>query len=179
MSHYGIKVDATTIRFERDLPGPIEHVWAYLVEPEKRALWFAGGEIELKPGGNLHLVFHNGALAPEGELPPPAHAEHADSIVSEGRVLQADPPRLLVFEWPTGAGTMSEVRFELQPRGDRVVLTLTESRLPTRESLVGNAGGWHVHLDVLAARLDDRPVREFWAAIERVEQDYERRLAVS
>ena len=31
-----------TVRLERLLPGPIERVWAYLTEPDKRATWFAG-----------------------------------------------------------------------------------------------------------------------------------------
>lgn len=29
--------DATTLTVERTLPGPIKRVWAYLVDPDKRA----------------------------------------------------------------------------------------------------------------------------------------------
>jgi len=28
------------------LPGPIERVWEYLTDPDKRARWFAGGPME-------------------------------------------------------------------------------------------------------------------------------------
>ena len=35
--------DATTLTVERTLPGPIERVWAYLTEPDKRARWLGGG----------------------------------------------------------------------------------------------------------------------------------------
>ncbi|MEQ8750919.1 MAG: hypothetical protein RIC52_14200 [Amphiplicatus sp.] len=47
MSDHGQRIDKMSIRFERLLPGPIERVWAYLTEPEKRAEWFAGGVTEM------------------------------------------------------------------------------------------------------------------------------------
>ena len=34
----GTSPEQATVRLERMLPGPIERVWAYLVEPEKRAM---------------------------------------------------------------------------------------------------------------------------------------------
>ena len=37
MSEYGIVTEAGAVRFERLLPGPIERVWAYLTDPDKRA----------------------------------------------------------------------------------------------------------------------------------------------
>lgn len=36
MKAYGDLTANDTIRFERMLPGPIERVWAHLVEPDKR-----------------------------------------------------------------------------------------------------------------------------------------------
>ena len=36
MSEHGIITEAGTIRFRRILPGPIDRVWAFLTEPEKR-----------------------------------------------------------------------------------------------------------------------------------------------
>src|SRR5690606_39019955 len=39
----GEVLDRQTVRFRRVLPGPIERVWAYLTEADKRAKWFAGG----------------------------------------------------------------------------------------------------------------------------------------
>ncbi len=35
----------TTLTVERTLPGPIERVWAYLTEPDKRARWLGGGAL--------------------------------------------------------------------------------------------------------------------------------------
>ena len=47
MNRYGERIDASTVRFERLLPGPIERVWEYLSNGTKRATWFAGGDTEL------------------------------------------------------------------------------------------------------------------------------------
>ena len=47
----GTITEAGTIRFERLLPGPIERVWAYLTESDKRAKWLAAGDMDLRPGG--------------------------------------------------------------------------------------------------------------------------------
>ncbi|CFN67405.1 Uncharacterised protein [Bordetella pertussis] len=41
---HGARLDAQSIRFERLLPGPIERVWAWLADADKRARWLAGGE---------------------------------------------------------------------------------------------------------------------------------------
>ena len=48
MSDFGRMTDAKTFRIERLLPGPIERVWAYLVESEKRRKWFARGDFDLR-----------------------------------------------------------------------------------------------------------------------------------
>jgi uncharacterized protein YndB with AHSA1/START domain len=45
------------MRLERLLPGPVERVWAYLTESEKRATWLCGGEFELRVGGRVRLEF--------------------------------------------------------------------------------------------------------------------------
>ena len=47
MDKYGVVIAPNTIRFERLLPGPIERVWAYLTESEKRAKWLASGAMDL------------------------------------------------------------------------------------------------------------------------------------
>ena len=38
------------VRLVRTLPGPIERIWDYLTDSEKRSRWFAGGPMELRPG---------------------------------------------------------------------------------------------------------------------------------
>ena len=44
MENYGEMLDDTTIRFERMLPGPIERVWEYITESDKRAKWLCAGD---------------------------------------------------------------------------------------------------------------------------------------
>ena len=39
----GVFDGTQVVRFERLLPGPIERVWAYLTESDKRSLWLASG----------------------------------------------------------------------------------------------------------------------------------------
>ena len=66
----GVLLDASTIRFERLLPGPIERIWAYLTESEKRKQWFAAGDYELKQGGKANLFFHHKNISRPGTTPP-------------------------------------------------------------------------------------------------------------
>ncbi len=39
MSEYGELLDECTVRFERMLPGPIDRVWSYIVDSDKRKKW--------------------------------------------------------------------------------------------------------------------------------------------
>jgi uncharacterized protein YndB with AHSA1/START domain len=52
MSEYGIVTEAGAVRFERLLPGPIEHVWAYLTQSDKRGTWLAAGPKAPSPAAN-------------------------------------------------------------------------------------------------------------------------------
>lgn len=45
MSEYGELLGESTVRFERLLPGPIERVWRFLTESDKRAQWLCGGDV--------------------------------------------------------------------------------------------------------------------------------------
>src|SRR5205814_4406784 len=47
----GTSPEQATVRLERMLPGPIERVWAYLTDSEKRKTWFASGIFDLRVGG--------------------------------------------------------------------------------------------------------------------------------
>jgi uncharacterized protein YndB with AHSA1/START domain len=141
---YGTLIDAHTIRFERDLPGPIERVWAYLTESDLKATWIAPGEIPSQVGGERTTTW-------EGE-----DGEPGGGLTLRTRVF--DPPRLLEYDWiehnaPGGAIRNSVVRFELEPDGERVHLTLTHRALAV-DSYTTIAAGWHAHLDTLVAQLD-------------------------
>lgn len=165
---YATLVAADTVRFERTLPGPIERVWAFLTESDKRAQWLAAGEMELRDGGSVELVFRNSDLTGNDDPPPEKYARHGTESRMHGRITACEPPRLLACTWD---GT-SEVRFELSAQGDEVRLLLTHTRLPDREQMLSVAGGWHTHLDILVDRLSSRTPRGFWTTHTRLEAEY-------
>ena len=173
MSDYGTYPEAGTVHMERLLPGPIERVWAFLTESEKRATWFASGPMELHVGGKVELTFHLGGKGPTGEPAPERFAKHAGHML-HAKVTRIEPPRLLSFTW--GDAGDSEVTFKLAPRGDEVLLVLTHRRLATRKDMLGVSGGWHVHLDALADRLAGGALRPFWSRLEQVSAEYDKRL---
>lgn len=174
-SGYGVATAPDTVRFERLLRGPIDRVWAYLTDPEKRAQWLAAGPMELRVGGRVSLVFRHGELSPTPEVVPERYRSF-DGAVVEGRVTRCEPPHVLGYTWGEAEGVDSEVTFELADQGDRVHLVLTHRRLAGRAAMLSVAGGWHTHLDILADRLAGRAPAPFWATHERWEADYATRL---
>lgn len=172
-------VAADTVRIERLLPGPPERVWAYLTDPDKRRLWLAGGEIELRVGGRADLVFHNDVLTGHDDPPPAKHAHQGGEARMSGRVTACEPPRLLAYTWGEGAGEdASEVRFDLAPQGESVLLVVTHRRLHGRDTMISVASGWHTHLGVLLDRLHGRAPASFWPTHTRLEREYAQRLPI-
>ena len=62
-------VEPGTVKMERLLPGPVERVWAYLTESDKRATWLAAGEFDLRLGGAIRLEFDNSKLPNDPDTP--------------------------------------------------------------------------------------------------------------
>ncbi|NZA27371.1 SRPBCC family protein [Luteimonas sp. SJ-92] len=173
---YAERVAADTVRIERLLPGPLERVWEYLTDPEKRRLWLAAGAIELHVGGRSELLFHNDALTGHDDAPPAKYAGCGGPVALAGRVTACAPPRLLAYTWGGEDDDASEVRFELQERDDAVLLVLTHRRLRGRDTMISVASGWHAHLGVLLDRLHGRAPASFWPAHTRLESEYALRL---
>lgn len=176
MDEHGVVTAPGTLRIERTLPGPIERVWEYLVDPEKRGTWLARGPIELRVGGRVEHHFHHAELCDEDVAPPAKYADLPAESRMDGRVTDCDPPRLLAYTWSEASGGESHVRFELVPHGQHVHLVLTHSRLATRDELVGVSAGWHAHLAFLADRLAGRAPGGFWARFNPLEAEYEERI---
>ena len=177
MSEYGEITAPDTVRFERLLPGPIERVFSYLVDGEKRALWLASGAMEPRVGARFAMRFRHSELSDEPGEPPEAYKPYEGGIDSPNhRVTQCDPPRLLAFTWDDGE-TPSEVVFELSEAGDRVRLVLTHRRLPDRAEMRNVAGGWHSHLAVLALRLEGKAPPNFWTLHKGRDAAYAERFA--
>lgn len=144
----------STVRLERTLPGPIDRVWAYLVESEKRRTWFASGEIEPRVGGKADLFFKHDGITDE-PTPEPYRAMMENGVASPETVTAWDPPRKLGYTFGEG-----EVTFELTPMGDDVKLVLTQLR-----ATEGERGGWTAHLYALEERLHGRQPNRFWATV--------------
>lgn len=173
MSEYGESTAKDTVRIERLLPGPIERVWAYLTESEKRGRWLASGDMELRVGGKVHLHFLHASLTPHQEPTPERFKKMEGGVGFDGTVTRCDPPRLLAYTW---GGDMSEVKFELTPRGEKVLLVITHTRLRDRDGKTLVASGWHTHLGILEDNLAGQTPRPFWSTFERVEKEYKHRL---
>ena len=168
---YGRITASAEVRFERLLPGPIETVWEFLVDSDKRGQWLASGPMKLKEGGAVELRFRHRDLSPHKVAPPERYKEMDEKgHVSQERVLRVEPPWLLAISWG-----QSEVTFELVPEGTNVRLILTHRRLSTREEMVQTSGGWHTHLDILVERANGRVPRAFWTVFGDIEGAYEKR----
>lgn len=172
MEQYGILTAPDTLRFERTLPGPIEKVWAYLTESDKRGLWLARGDMELVEGGRVTLQFFHRELSPvQGPVPEKFKAMDQGHSFT-GKVIRINAPYLLAFTWDGG----SEVTFELEPeQAGTVRLTVTHRRLTPEQ--YSTAPGWHAHLDILDARLRGKTTDNFWKCFLQLEAAYQKRLA--
>jgi uncharacterized protein YndB with AHSA1/START domain len=169
LNAYGALTEPTTLEIMRLLPGPIERVWAYLTESELRRKWLAAGEMEMKVGALFEFVWRNDELTtPPGQRPPGFGDEHR----MQSRITELDPPRKLAITWE-GSG---DVSFELEPMGNRVLLTVIHRRLPDRATLLKVSAGWHMHLDILVARVSGRQAEPFWDGWSRLQEEYNRRL---
>ena len=167
---YGVLTEPSTLTIQRFLPGPIERVWAYLTESDLRRKWLAAGSMEMKVGAPFEFVWRNSELTdPPGLRPEGMGEEHR----MQSRITELDPPRKLSFTWGKGSG---DVTFTLEPRGERVLLTVIHRRLPDRGMLVGVSTGWHAHLDMLAARLAGEKPAPFWDGFSRLRKEYDRRI---
>jgi uncharacterized protein YndB with AHSA1/START domain len=166
---YGVLTEPATLKIQRLLPGPIERVWAYLTESELRRQWLAAGEMEMKAGASFELVWRNDELtSPPGQRPSGFSAEHR----MQSRITEFDPPRKLAITW----GNTGGVSFELEPAGSEVLLTVIHRRVLDRATLLKVSAGWHMHLDLLAARSAGKEPEPFWDGWSRLQKEYARRI---
>jgi len=164
-------VEPGTVRFERLLPGPLERVWAYLTESDKRAKWFAGGEWELRVGGRAELHFDHASLSSD-KLPPEKYKDKGKgSPKFAGRITRYEPMRVLAHTMMWDSGD-TEVTYELTPRGKDVLLTIVHRNLKGRDLVVSIMSGWDTHTGILADVLNGVEPRPFWTTHARLEKEY-------
>jgi uncharacterized protein YndB with AHSA1/START domain len=160
------RVAPDTLRIEKMLDAPVETVWRWLVEPQLRAKWFAGGGV-IGDSGEFELEFDHDELS-DDEVPyPPEYAKYK-GVKARERVLRSEPPRLLAFTWDGGSeGTAT---FELSPVGNRTKLVLTHSGISGPGPFSSFGSGWMSHLTALQKRIAGEPLKDFWSLFHAVQQ---------
>lgn len=166
---YGELATPTTLRIQRRLPGPIERVWDYLTDSELRRQWLAAGDMQLLPGTSFELVWRNDELTDPPGVRPATHS--AESRLT-CELTEVEPPHRLGFTW----GKQSAVTFALEAVGTDVILTIEHLRVNDRTMLLNVSPGWHMHLDILAARLTGGTTEPFWDGVARLKADYAERF---
>jgi uncharacterized protein YndB with AHSA1/START domain len=162
-------IEGDTVRFERLLPGPVERVWSYLTERDRLATWLTDdGAVPPKVGESFVLRMKGGS---DEEMPEREGYEAA----TYGKVLAYDPPQHLEYVWgvrgPDGKMLNSTVSFDLEPRGDKVALTLTHHGV-MKGFESRTLAGWHTLLEGLQAALKGTPPPDFMARFREVEPQY-------
>src|SRR6202011_2948493 len=125
------------LRFQRQLPKPVETVWQAVTDPAEMRAWFPTRIVidEWKVGNELTHFFDEHDIDP---LP--------------GMVLEWDPPRRVSFTWGTDT-----IVFELRAAPDGGTdFVLTEEL--SANVAARNAAGWETCLD----RLEHGAEQESW-----------------
>lgn len=163
---HGVLAPDKSLRIQRRLPGPMERVWAYLIDSELRSQWLASGDMQLQSGASFELVWRNDELSHSAD-------ERPDGFPAESRAtcqfIEVDPPRRMRYIWP-GVG---EVSMELEPMGGDVLLTVTHRQLVGERLILNVSAGWHAHLALLVARLEGTAPPSLWATWKRARAEYE------
>lgn len=180
MSDYCELLDNSAVRFERLLPGPIDRVWSYLTESDKRAQWLCAGDIETSEGGHVDMHFHNLSIsqATQDDIArPEKYKDMPEKISFVGKVTRCEPKTLLEHTWEFDDEN-SLVLYELKEEGDKVRLVLTHRRLETSDIVLSVSGGWHTHLNVLEDVLAGDALRPFYKMQAKYEAEYSQRLGL-
>ena len=132
-------IDGDAVVHERALPAPPEAVYEMFVEADQLVRWIGlSAELEAEPGGRFRF-------------------EVAPGQYCEGRYVELDPPRRIVFTWgweepamgvPPGSSVV-EVDLTAIDGGTR--LRLTHSRLPGDDARLLHDDGWTAFLARLEA----------------------------
>ena len=113
------------------IAAPIEKVWdGFVSKQANREIFGAEFEVDLVPGGLMAWSGPN---------------QNGDSVrYITGRVLKAEAPTLLEYEFGMGMGeTMSKVRIELKAESEAVQVVLTnEGFKDADQAYLQNSDGW-------------------------------------
>ena len=147
-------------------------MWQFLVDPEKRKLWFCGGATGEGPEADIVFEFDHRRLSESGP-----HEKYAtEEVVTHcGKILEYAPLKRLAFTWFESAGAQSStVEIDLASNADgRTQLKLIHTGVEGREMLVGVLAGRHGHFDLMAETMLGDRVTDFWVRDQALEAEYE------
>jgi len=135
------QTDTVQVVMTRTFDHAVATVWCALTEPARLAQWLAPGEIEPHEGGRARLDFIDSGTT-------------IDSLVGAWK-----PGALLEYSWSEPGEPLRPVRWALEangPAATHLTLTLT---IPFGEDAGRAAAGWEAHLEMLAAALEDVPIK--------------------
>ncbi|HWE80442.1 MAG TPA: SRPBCC domain-containing protein [Gaiellaceae bacterium] len=148
--------DRVELRRELEIAASPETVWGFLVDPAKSHIWW-GKAVSFEPRAGS-----------------PLRIEINSQAVATGEILEADPPRRLVYTWgwelggagpelvPPGSTT---VEIDLEPSGSGTILRLVHRDLPDEKSAAEHGAGWDHYLGRLAtAAAGGDPGPDPWGA---------------
>lgn len=175
MSKHGKLIGPGKLEFRRVFDADIEKVWKFLVDPEKRKLWFCGGRTDDHAGGEIVFEFDHRRLS---ESAPPEKYAEEEVVTHYGRILEYDPPKLLTFTWfENEHEEHSTVWIVLSSRDDgSTELHLVHEKLEGRDIIVSVLAGWHGHFDVLGEVLAGQRETDFWVRDQELETEYDTRV---
>jgi uncharacterized protein YndB with AHSA1/START domain len=124
----------------------------------------------LQPGASFELVWRNDELSAAADARPEGFSAESGASC---QITEVEPLKKLSFNWP-GVG---DVTFQLDAFEGEVLLTVIHRRLPNKAMTVRVGAGWHMHLDILAARVAGNEPASFWSGWLRLRSEYERRFA--
>jgi len=176
MNKYGEMLEDGTLKFVRVLPGPIDRIWAWITDGEKRAEWLAGGGDITHAGQTVRFDFQHDRLTPHDETYPDKYKEMAAGVSYDVEVRVCEAPYRLVLFWPSEKWRASDIEFRLSEEGKDVKLQLFQRGDVKAEELIGSSAGWHVHLGIMAAKLSGEAPAPFWSAHEAFCREYAERF---
>ena len=166
MSAAATRQDEQTVEFVRILPGPIERVWSYLADSDKRRQWLGAGVLPARVGERFSLHVKHSDFWPDEVAPDQREAMQKAEHRMTHTLLALEPPYRLAYTFQPDGWEENQVEFQLTPEGDNQVrLTLTHSKLGSRQHAADASRGWSGHLDILKWKLEGRmlpPFEEVW-----------------
>ena len=136
------------VEFRRSWPDAIEDVWAALTEPDRLARWIGVYEGERRAGGTGTFAMTQ---------------EEGEAAGQPTTIVECDPPRRLVIEWPEASSQMERIDLDLASEGGRTMLRFVQY-FPAATDVVDWALGWHWYLDKLSAEIDGGTAPTDWDA---------------